>query len=118
MGTRAFGLAVLLSGLSTAAVAAPSEADIESRMRLLDFGLWNNRINALYDAGDMGVDGLPLLRYASDDADWQVRLTAAHFMGKLGLAAAPALGEIAPRMSATWRTSPTGLARNEWESRS
>ena len=87
-------LGLLLSSLGSAAAAAPSEAELESRMRMLDFGLWNNRINALYDAGEMGVDGLPLLRYASDDADWQVRLTAVHFMGKLGLAAAPALGDV------------------------
>ncbi len=89
MGARAVCLAVLLAGLNASA------ADLEDRMRMLDFGLWNNRINVLYDAGEMGDAGLPLLRYASDDADWQVRLTAAHFMGKLGLMAAPALGEIA-----------------------
>ncbi|MDD5304762.1 MAG: HEAT repeat domain-containing protein, partial [Elusimicrobia bacterium] len=94
MSARSFGLAVLVSGLSLAAAAAPSAEDMESRRRMLDFGLWNNRIHALYDAGDLGRDGLPLLSYASDDADWQVRLTAVHFMGKLGPDAAPALGAI------------------------
>jgi hypothetical protein len=78
-----------------ALAAPPSGEDLESRRRMLDFGLWNNRVNALYDAGELGLDGLPLLIYASDDADWQIRLTAAHFMGKLGPAAAPALGALA-----------------------
>jgi hypothetical protein len=84
--------ALLLLGLCSAAAAAPREAD--SLRRILDFGLWNNRINALYEAGELGRGGLPLLIHASDDADWQVRLTAVHVMGKLGAPAAPALGEI------------------------
>ncbi len=73
--------------------AAPA-ADVEKQRAILDYGLWNNRVQALYDLGEEGKEALPLLAYSSDDADWQVRLTAVHFMGKIGPAAAPALGEI------------------------
>ncbi len=76
-------------------MALPPAEDVENRLDILHFGLWNNRINVLYDVGDMGNAGLPLLVYASQDADWQVRLTAVHFMGKLGAPASAALGEIA-----------------------
>jgi hypothetical protein len=92
MRARLACLVVLLA--VPAAAAAPSAEDSESRRRMLDFGLWNNRIHALYDAGELGADGLPFLSYASDDADWQVRLTAVHFMGKIGAPAAPTLGGI------------------------
>lgn len=92
MRVKAVCLILLISGLSRAA-ALPSD-DFERRRRILDFGLWNNRINELYDIGDLGHDAFPLLIYASDDADWQVRLTATHFIGKLGPPAASALGVI------------------------
>lgn len=88
MGFMSFYLAALWT-LSSAAAA-----DIEKQRAILDYGLWNNRVQALYDLGDEGKEALPLLVYSSDDADWQVRLTAVHFMGKIGPAAAPALGEI------------------------
>ncbi len=87
--------AVLASALGSSAASAPSAPELDARKRALDFGLWNRRINALYDAAELGRDALPLLVYASDDADWQVRLTAAHFLGKLGPEAAPALGALA-----------------------
>ena len=45
----------------------------------------------------MDRDGLELLTYAADDADWQVRLAAVHFIGKVGLPAAPVLGAVALR---------------------
>ena len=75
--------------------AAANAADTTRVRGLLDRGLWNSRIQTLYDLGEGGRDALPLLLYASDDADWQVRLTAVHFMGKLGASAAAALGKIA-----------------------
>lgn len=90
MRARAFLAVGLLSFLSRVAPAA----DIEKQKGILDYGLWNNRVQALYDLGEEGNKALPLLIYSSDDADWQVRLTAVHFMGKIGPAAAPALGEI------------------------
>jgi HEAT repeat protein len=74
--------------------APPSQERLDGLRRILDFGLWNNRINALYELGEENRDALPLLDYAADDADWQVRLTAVHFLGKLGPVAAPALGRI------------------------
>lgn len=82
-------LLVILRCTSLAAVV-----DVEKRRDMLDYGLWNNRVQALYDLGDEGPAALPLLIYSSDDADWQIRLTAVHFMGKLGAPAAPALGDI------------------------
>lgn len=78
------------------ALCAAAHAADAGRIRgLLDRGLWNSRIQTLYELGDNGAEALPLLIRASDDADWQVRLTAVHFMGKLGAPAAAALGEIA-----------------------
>lgn len=84
--------ACLLVFLGSASLAAA--ADVEKQRAMLDYGLWNNRVQALYDLGDEGLAALPLLIYSSDDADWQIRLTAVHFMGKLGGPAAPALGDI------------------------
>lgn len=91
-------LATLVLVLAVPAAAQeppPREARIERLERVLDYGLWNGRIQALYEAGEMGRDGLPLLQRASDDADWQVRLTVTHFLGKLGPAAAPDLAALA-----------------------
>ncbi|MFI5347330.1 MAG: HEAT repeat domain-containing protein [Elusimicrobiota bacterium] len=85
---------LVLPAAARALDAPPSEKRLEGLRRILDFGLWNNRINALYALGEEKRDALPLLDYAADDADWQVRLTAVHFLGKLGPAAAPALGRI------------------------
>ena len=90
MRARRYCLSVLFTALSMSAAAA----DSERQRAVLDYGLWNNRVQTLYDLGEEGRDGLALLSYSSDDADWQVRLTAVHFMGKLGAPAAPALGEI------------------------
>lgn len=90
MRARRYCLSVLFTALSLSAAAA----DTERQRAVLDYGLWNNRVQTLYDLGEEGRDGLPSLIYASDDADWQVRLTAVHFMGKLGAPAAQALGEI------------------------
>jgi hypothetical protein len=90
MKARASCIAVLFFGLILSAAAS----DSEKQRAVLDYGLWNNRVQTLYDLGEEGRGGLPTLIYASDDADWQVRLTAVHFMGKLGAPAAPALGEI------------------------
>lgn len=86
--------AVLAAALSLFLALPAPAADVEKQKAILDFGLWNNRVQALYDLGEEGKEALPLLVYSSDDADWQVRLTAVHFMGKIGPAAAPALGDI------------------------
>lgn len=89
----ASGLLCLLS-LTAAAQGPLSPARPQEAKRVLDLGLWNARIQALYDLGEQGRDALPLLAYSSDDADWQVRLTAVHFLGKIGPEAAPALAAI------------------------
>lgn len=64
---------------------------------MLDHAIWNPRVSAVYELGEMGEAALPLLIYADDDADWQVRLTAVHFLGKAGPGAADALYEVAKR---------------------
>lgn len=98
---RALGAAVLAAAACAVAARAldlpARQAKLDEIHSVLDYGLWNGRIEALYDLGELGRDGLPLLSYADDDADWQVRLTAVHFLGKVGLPAAPALGEVARR---------------------
>jgi hypothetical protein len=80
--------------LGTAA-ELPGDPQAAAIRRKLDYGLWNDRVHALYQAGELGAAGLPLLTYSVDDADWQIRLTAVHFLGKVGPAAAPALGALA-----------------------
>src|SRR3954470_21985839 len=95
-------LGVVLAAVSCAVAAEaleppPRQAKLDEIHSILDYGLWNGRVNALYDLGDMGRDGLDLLIFAGDDADWQVRLTAVHFLGKTGLSAASALGDVAKR---------------------
>lgn len=94
---RAWAAALLLVAASSRALdlpRGPREASLDTLKTFLDHGLWNDRITALYALGDWGPEGLPLLAYASDDADWQVRLTVVHFLGKLGAPAAPALGAV------------------------
>jgi HEAT repeat protein len=91
---------VLTAALGLTAAAQPLEppprqAKLNELRSVLDYGLWNGRIDALYDLGDLGRDGLPLLAYAGGDADWQVRLTSVHFLGKAGLPAAQTLGAVA-----------------------
>jgi hypothetical protein len=81
--------------LLAASAFGTSQEELDRQERTLDYGLWNNRISAVYALGEYGRDGLPYLVHASDDADWQVRLTVVHFMGKLGPVAAPALADIA-----------------------
>lgn len=94
-----FAVVAATVGLASAAPLEPQSRleKLDELHSILDYGLWNGRINALYDLGDMGRDGLDTLVFADDDADWQVRLTAVHFLGKAGLPAAPALGEVALR---------------------
>lgn len=91
MGYTGGMLAHALLGLLALTAAAQRPLSRQEARGVLDRGLWNARIQALYDLGELGPDALPLLAYSSDDADWQVRLTAVHFLGKLGPAAAPAL---------------------------
>ena len=90
-------LAALLCAAADAQPAAdqsqePMLAALKSR---LDYGLWGDRMHALYALGDLGRQALPLLSYATEDADWQVRLTAVYFLGKAGPEATPALAGLA-----------------------
>ena len=82
---------------AAAAAAAPSAR----RLALLDHdlraGAWNERIHAAQELGELGVDGLPGLRVAAEDADWQVRLTAVHLMGRVGAPAAADLARVLRR---------------------
>ena len=90
-------LALLLCAAAAAQPAmdpSPDRTTAEIRYRL-DYGLWGDRIRALYDLGELGPSATPLLAYAAEDADWQVRLTAAHFLGKVGEDSIPALANLA-----------------------
>ncbi len=79
-----------------AAQGASAEGpDFAQIRRDLNLGYWNARINALYELEDAGPRALPLLTYASQDADWQVRQAAAHFLGRTGPEAAGALAALA-----------------------
>ncbi|MDX6770558.1 MAG: exopolysaccharide biosynthesis protein [Elusimicrobiota bacterium] len=81
------GAAALLTGQAQA--LGNSEID-----RHLRAGTWNERVHAVHAAGERGAAGLEQLRYAADDADWQVRLTATHFLGRVGAPAAADLGRV------------------------
>lgn len=69
------GAMAVLAGVAEAA----GPAELERRLRA---GGWNERVHAVHAAGEMGAEDVPLLRLAAEDADWQVRLTAAHFLGR------------------------------------
>jgi len=57
----------------------------------LTSGHWNERIYSVNKLGLRGESAFPSLRKAMQDPDWQVRLTAAHWLGKLGKPAAATL---------------------------
>lgn len=84
----------LAVALPAAAVETPVSSADELR-RQLDLGGWNARIDTLYQVADLQGGALPLLEFAAEDADWQVRLTATHFLGKSGDQAAEVLAQIA-----------------------
>ena len=72
-------------------LAFPANAQPNGHERMLRDGNWNQRIHAATALGALGPGGLPLLSYAARDADWQVRMTAVHEMGRVGLPALKAL---------------------------
>ena len=86
-------LAALLLAAAVSAAPAPGAdprllAGLEHTLRAGD---WNERVQATEDLGALGAAGLPGLRVAAEDADWQVRLTAVHLMGQIG---APAQADL------------------------
>lgn len=81
------GAAALLTGNAQAL----QPGDLKRHLRA---GTWNERVHAVHALEAQGAAGLPLLRYAAQDADWQVRLTATHFLGRVGAPAAADLGVI------------------------
>lgn len=86
----AYHVAIVL-GAATLFAGTAAAAESETA-RLLRTGNWNERVHAVHTAGETGAEDVALLGYAADDADWQVRLTAAHFLGRAK--AAPALGRV------------------------
>lgn len=90
----AAALAAVLSVPARAAAEAPPEAQVAAAVDVLRRGNWNERIHAAYSLEAYGDTGLPGLREAALDADWQVRMTAAHLMGRVGLSAAPDLARV------------------------
>jgi HEAT repeat protein len=65
----------------------PANAQPNGHERMLRDGNWNQRVHAATALGALGPGALPLLSYAARDADWQVRMTAVHEMGRVGLPA-------------------------------
>lgn len=63
----------------------------------LKVGGWNGRIHAVSQLEDYGLKGMPGLTYAMGDADWQVRFTAVHLLGRIGAPALPALRRVLER---------------------
>jgi HEAT repeat protein len=88
----------LLAGLAGAQSADPPAAAARKRAQeeisILRRGDWNARVHATSQLGELGVDGLAGLRVAAEDADWQVRMTAVHFMGRVGAQAVPDLARV------------------------
>ena len=75
-------------------VSHPDESRLAALSADLKLGPWNARIHAVHELEPYGSTGLPLLEYAARDADWQVRLTAVHFLGRLGRPALRSLAEV------------------------
>jgi len=96
MNARAGFICLLaLTAVLPCAALDTTALDADQLHYRLDLGGWNARINTLYQVADLQAGAMPLLEFASEDADWQVRLTATHFLGKSGDQAAPALARIA-----------------------
>lgn len=68
------------------------DAKLHDAVRVLQEGDWNARVHAVYQLETLGPAGLPGLRVAAEDADWQVRMTAAHTLGRVG---EPAIDDLA-----------------------
>jgi HEAT repeat protein len=93
---------MIFAGLLVAAACAASDAPPDARRlanldHALRFGGWNERVHATEELGELGAAGLPGLRVAAEDADWQVRLTAVHLMGLVGAPAATDLARVLSR---------------------
>lgn len=86
-------LLLLLSGSSQAI----DENDEVAKKNLhliidkLDYGDWNDRIQAIHELEYMQEEGVYGLAIASEDGDWQVRMTAAHALGSTGRWGVPGL---------------------------
>jgi hypothetical protein len=87
-------LLALIAAARGSALETPAPAADELHY-MLDLGGWNDRIEALYEVDELQSGALALLQFASEDADWQVRLTATHFLGRAGDQGAPLLADIA-----------------------
>ena len=48
---------------------------------VLDTGDWNDRIRTVHELDYLGPVAVPALELAAEDADWQVRMAAAHALG-------------------------------------
>ena len=93
---KALPLACLLL-LSAPASRAIDENDEVAKKNIhlvihkLDYGDWNDRMQAVHELEYMQEDGVYGLAIASEDGDWQVRMTAAHALGTTGHWGVPAL---------------------------
>lgn len=92
-GAVAYHIAIF-AGAATFFAGRAEALETRDLARHLRAGTWNERVHAVHAAGELGVEGLPHLRYAVEDADWQVRLTATHFLGRAGAAGARDLGRV------------------------
>ncbi len=91
---RAFVFAALCLAAGSAwgfEEASVANRNLAAIMVQLETGNWNDRIHAVHELDYLQDEGILGLRRATDDGDWQVRMTAVHALGARGAAGAPVL---------------------------
>jgi len=69
--------------VGSVARAAPLAEEIEFYEKLVNNGDWNERVYAVNQLGQKGADGKKGIQRAVKDPDWQIRLNAVHWLGRL-----------------------------------
>jgi hypothetical protein len=92
----------LLIGFCGVLAASPPWDELAFYERLVVAGDWNERVYAVNRLGRKGVRGVPGIDRATRDPDWQVRLNAVHWLGRLRAVPFSRFEEIARSEACPW----------------
>ncbi|PCI38325.1 MAG: hypothetical protein COB53_04975, partial [Elusimicrobia bacterium] len=82
--------------------AAPMAEEVAFYENLADNGDWNERVYAINQLGLKGLHGKKAIQKATRDPDWQIRLNAVHWLGRLRFASSQRFEEIAREEACPW----------------
>ncbi len=94
----ALGFLLIAPGLS----AAPLAEEIGFYEKLVEKGDWNERVYAINQLGQKGVHGRTGIQAATKDPDWQIRLNAVHWLGRLRIGSPEGFEDIAQSEACPW----------------